>query len=106
MEGALGVEVLRGLALNRYAGDVAAWINGDARVRLGRSNFLGVWDLGVLGILDAGRVWVDGEESGLWHTAQGGGIWIVIPDRSLAGLLEIAESEGRVSVTVDIKMDY
>ena len=87
-------------------GDVAAWINGDARVRLGRSNFLGEWDLGVLGILDAGRVWVDHDTSDLWHTAQGGGIWIVMPDRSLAGLLEIAHSEGRVSVTVDIKMDY
>ena len=101
-----GYDTMRGLALNRYAGDVAAWISGDARARLGRSNFLGDWDLGVVGLLDAGRVWVDGEESGLWHTAKGGGIWILMPDRSMAGLLEITESEGRWSVTVDIKMDY
>jgi hypothetical protein len=31
---------------------------------------------GVLGFADAGRVYVDGQSPGGWHTAAGGGIWV------------------------------
>ena len=31
--------------------------------------------LGVLGFIDVGRVWTDGETSKKWHSGYGGGIW-------------------------------
>jgi hypothetical protein len=30
----------------------------------------------VLGFADAGRVYVDGDSPGGWHTAMGGGFWV------------------------------
>ena len=32
--------------------------------------------VGILGFADAGRVYVDGESPGGWHTAMGGGFWV------------------------------
>jgi hypothetical protein len=38
----------------------------------------------VLGFVDTGRVWLDGEESRAWHTGLGGGLWYsFLNDRSV-----------------------
>jgi hypothetical protein len=34
----------------------------------------------VLGFADAGRVYVDGDSPGGWHTAAGGGFWVGSPN--------------------------
>jgi hypothetical protein len=33
-------------------------------------------NVGALGFADAGRVYIDGDSPGGWHTAFGGGLWI------------------------------
>src|SRR2546422_7071865 len=33
-------------------------------------------DVGILGLADAGRVWIPGEPSDRWHAAAGGGLWL------------------------------
>jgi hypothetical protein len=35
-----------------------------------------IWNAGVFALADAGRVWVDGDSPGGWHTGIGGGIWL------------------------------
>ena len=35
-------------------------------------------EIGLIGFTDAGRVYVDGESPGGWHTAAGGGAWIAL----------------------------
>jgi hypothetical protein len=43
------------------------------------------FNIGALGFIDAGRVWLDGESPGGWHKGYGGGGWIgvVRPDFNL-----------------------
>lgn len=101
-----GHNTMRGLDPNRYAGDAAAWLNTDSRVRIGTVPFLVDWDWGVVGIADAGRVWHRGETSGRWHTGVGGGLWMLLPDRSLALALTAVRSEGRLGLAGLLRFDY
>ncbi|HSE27636.1 MAG TPA: hypothetical protein VLA95_05360 [Gemmatimonadales bacterium] len=101
-----GHNTMRGLDPNRYAGDATVWLNTDWRVRTGKVPFLVDWDFGVVGIADAGRVWYADEQSGRWHTGFGGGLWMLLPDRSLAGTLTAVRSEGRLGLAVDFRFTY
>ena len=55
-------------------------------------------DVGVFGLADAGRVFVDGETSDLWHHGVGGGVWVAVlkPENTLS--LAFARSEGATRV--------
>jgi hypothetical protein len=64
-----GRESFRGLTTRRFTGDAAVYGNSEVRLRLA-----GSW--GLLGLVDIGRVYLDGEKSNLWHFGAGGGIWI------------------------------
>jgi hypothetical protein len=67
---------LRGFRARRFAGDGALYGNTDLRLRLFRATILVPSHFGVFGLADAGRVWLEGEDSETWHTSVGGGIWI------------------------------
>ncbi|HJS48515.1 MAG TPA: BamA/TamA family outer membrane protein, partial [Gemmatimonadales bacterium] len=101
-----GHERVRGLEPNRYAGEAAAWVNTDTRVRTGTVPFLVDWDFGVVGIADLGRVWLGGESSDRWHLGAGGGFWMMLPERGLAATLTAVASEGRLGFAVDLRFDY
>lgn len=66
---------LRGYPYQRFRGDAALFGTAELRARLAYVN-LGVsrFQLGVFGLADAGRVYVDGDSRGGWHTGTGGGI--------------------------------
>jgi hypothetical protein len=88
---------VRGLHAQRYAGDASLYGNVELRVRLARVPLLVPTDVGVYGLVDAGRVFLDGRSPGGWHTGVGGGIWVA-PLRRSNGLvltLTMARSEGR-----------
>ncbi|HET6764272.1 MAG TPA: hypothetical protein VFH27_11390, partial [Longimicrobiaceae bacterium] len=88
-----GWNTLRGYRTDRFTGDAAAWGSGELRVPVMRAN-LGVrGDLGVLGLTDAGRVWMDGASPGGWHTAYGGGVWFSFLDRTRTASLVWAHGE-------------
>ncbi len=71
-----GGSTLRGFRWQRFAGDVAAYGGAELRVPLFRANLLLVrGKLGILGFMDAGRVWVDGDSPGGWHTGYGTGLF-------------------------------
>jgi hemolysin activation/secretion protein len=59
----------------RYAGDGAVYASAELRVPL--NDMIGrlPLDWGVLGLADAGRVYVDGESPGGWHPVTGYGLW-------------------------------
>jgi hypothetical protein len=73
-----GGGLLRGYDLNRYAGDSSLVGNSELRVALGKTVFLLPLRYGVLGIADAGRVFVAGESSSRVHTGVGGGLWLAL----------------------------
>lgn len=70
-----GWRTLRGYESERFAGDAALWGGAELRVPLARVPLLVRGDLGVLAFVDAGRVFVDGESPGGWHSGSGGGLY-------------------------------
>ncbi len=87
---------LRGLLRQRYAGDAAAYGNLELRLLLLRRDRSLVPRLGVFGLADAGRVFVEGEASDRWHTGFGGGIWLAIAEPKRIVSVALAQSEGHL----------
>lgn len=61
---------------NRYGGDASLYGNAELRLRLTRFFVILPGELGIFGLADAGRAFLDGETSDTWHAAFGGGVWI------------------------------
>jgi hypothetical protein len=89
-----GPDTVRGLSIQRYAGDACAWGNAELRLRLARLRLLVPEDFGVFGLVDSGRVFLQGEDSRRWHTGVGGGIWISFLRRENTLSVALAHSEG------------
>jgi hemolysin secretion/activation protein ShlB/FhaC/HecB len=73
-----GSDSVRGYDRNRFAGDSSFYTNAQLMLALFNMNFIMPLRVGVLGLADAGRVWVKGEASEKWHPAYGGGIFVRI----------------------------
>jgi hypothetical protein len=69
---------VRGYRSRRFLGDASAFGNAELRLMLSRVNLILPAHWGLLGFVDSGRVWLEGEDSNTWHTGYGGGIWISI----------------------------
>ena len=93
-----GSDSLRGLRPQRYAGDSMAFGSAEVRLRFGRVRLLLPSDVGVFGLFDAGRVFVEGESSDRWHHGVGGGVWVAVlkPENTVS--LAFARSEGATRV--------
>lgn len=83
-----GEESLRGWPVQRFAGDGSLYGGGSLRLDLFDYRLIFPSSFGVLGFMDLGRVWVDGESLGGFHTGYGGGIWIAL--RGTRSILSIA----------------
>ena len=92
----LDTDDVRGLALQRYAGDAALFGNAELRVLLHQSDGSLFSRVGVFGLADVGRVFAKGQTSDRWHPAYGGGLWISIVEPSYTASIAVAESEGHV----------
>ncbi len=77
-----GSETVRLARENRYAGDGAVWGNAEIRIPVGHFRFILPGELGIFGLADGGRVYLDGEDSSEWHGAVGGGIWLAFLGRA------------------------
>ncbi|MGV3538913.1 MAG: metallophosphoesterase [Rufibacter sp.] len=72
-----GLSNLRGYRRTRFAGRSSLYQNTELRVEVFKFNvYLFPGKFGVMGLVDHGRVWVDGENSSKIHRGVGGGIWI------------------------------
>ncbi|MEP0546021.1 MAG: BamA/TamA family outer membrane protein [Rhodothermales bacterium] len=79
-----GVENLRGYRSTRFAGRSAFYQNAELRIALlDFRTYAAGGTLGVLGFVDNGRVWADGEGSSTWHQGYGGGLWVNLFDLAL-----------------------
>lgn len=88
-----GRKLLRGYSSYRFAGDASLLGNAELRMPVGKS--LGVFVLG-----DAGRVYVDGDSPGDWHTAFGGGLWVRVAGHDITGTYAHGEDH-KVYITLD-----
>jgi len=86
-----GGESLRGWRAQRFAGDASLFGAAELRLDLFDYRLIFPSTFGVLGLFDAGRVWVDGASPGGWHTGYGGGIWLAL--RGTRSILSAAYAE-------------
>ncbi len=85
---------------NRFAGDAAAYGSAELRLALGRTFVLVPADFGIFGLAEAGRVWLEGESSDVWHEALGGGIWLGFLSRANTLSVAVTASDERTRVYV------
>lgn len=79
-----GSENLRGYPYQRFVGDAALYGGAELRSKVTRAELIVKGDLGVLAFTDAGRVFVDGESPGDWHTSYGTGLWFASLERAVS----------------------
>lgn len=75
-----GSSTLPGYVRRRFLGETAVAGSALLRVRVAPVHVIADLNLGVHGLAAAGRVWQPGEDSGAWHPAFGGGLWINVPE--------------------------
>jgi hypothetical protein len=97
---------LRGWDSERFAGDASVFGNAELRLRLAGVRIMLPTELGVFGLADVGRVYVDGESPGGWHTGVGGGIWLAFVDRASTISVAMAHSEERNAFYVSLGFTY
>jgi hypothetical protein len=83
---------------NRYGGDAAVYGNAELRLDFGAIFLLLPARVGIFGLGDLGRVFVDGETSSTWHWAAGGGVWLAFLGRGNTASLALAQSEEKLGV--------
>lgn len=88
-----GAATVRGYRFNRFAGRSAAWGSAELRLPLFELEVFTRGRLGVLGLSDAGRVWVDDDDSNTWHDAYGGGLWFESLGFSFSGVYAHGEED-------------
>jgi outer membrane protein assembly factor BamA len=70
-----GSEAFRVEYKQRWAGDASLYGTTELRYPIAKFPLIVPVDFGTLGFVDAGRVYVNGDSPGGWHTATGAGFW-------------------------------
>lgn len=78
---------------HRYAGDASAYASAELRFSLTKFFVVLPGEIGLFGLGDVGRVFLEGETSDTWHGAAGGGIWIALLSRANTLTFAYAASE-------------
>jgi hypothetical protein len=89
-----GGATVRSLRYNRFAGDASLYGGAELRLRVAHVSALLASDLGVMGLVDVGRVFVDGESSSTWYPAYGGGIWLAFLNGRTRATVSMAGGAG------------
>lgn len=71
-----GSHSLRTAQRQRFAGDAALHGSAELRVPLASFPFILPLNIGALGFVEAGRVYMDGQSPGGWHTGVAAGFWL------------------------------
>jgi hypothetical protein len=88
---------LRGFRKTRFIGDKSFYQNTEVRAELFRFNvFILPAKVGLLALLDNGRVWAKNENSKLWHTGYGGGLWLDVSHKVVLTATYSLSKEGSI----------
>ncbi len=96
-----GTSSLRTEHRQRFAGDASLFGSTELRVPLVKFPFILPLNVGALGFVDVGRVYVDGDSPGGWNTGTGAGFWIGVVDPATnVNVLFTNNSDRRVLVNL------
>jgi outer membrane protein assembly factor BamA len=70
-----GSESFRAEERQRFAGDASVYGTTELRVPIAKFPFILPIDMGALAFTDVGRVYLNGNSPGGWHSATGAGLW-------------------------------
>jgi len=101
-----GGDTVRGYDQQRFAGDTSVFGNVELRRKLLDTYFLLPGELGVFLLGDAGRVYVNGDSPGGWHSSWGFGIWGGALKRISTMSLSLAFGEEGTSFYFNFGMEY
>jgi hypothetical protein len=71
-----GSQVLRGYPRDRFRGNTTFYSSNELQYLFNIRSGIFNGKMGILGLYDIGRVWLDGEDSDEWHWGYGGGIML------------------------------
>jgi hypothetical protein len=91
---------VRGFRAQRFSGDSALSGNLELRFRLSDIYLFLPGEMGLFGLGDVGRVFLDGEKSNKWHSAVGGGIWFTFLEKRYTFSIAVAKSDERTGLYV------
>ncbi|MBD0288091.1 MAG: hypothetical protein ICV79_22095, partial [Flavisolibacter sp.] len=90
---------LRGFRKYRFWGKTAFYENAELRWVVPTRNYFFTGKIGLLALLDNGRVWQPGEKSNTWHTGYGGGLLIAPFNRiAIIGTYAVSKEDKRINV--------
>ncbi len=88
-----GSRSVRGFPQQRFAGDASSYGSAELRIPVSRIYLFVPGNLGIFGLYDIGRVYLDDESSDTWHSSYGGGLWATFINTANTASLAIAASE-------------
>jgi hypothetical protein len=97
---------VRRLDRQRYAGDASVAGTTELQIPVVRFPLVVPLDVGIYGFADAGRVYVDGESPGGWHTGSGVGFWVAIMNPATSITVELGDQRGRSLVRVKTGLTF
>jgi len=95
-----GGRTVRGIPQQRFAGDASVFGNAELRIPLTRIYIFVPGNLGIFGLADVGRVYLEGESSDKWHSGFGGGVWCSFVSTANTASLSVATSDEGTRVYV------
>jgi hypothetical protein len=97
---------VRSLEAQRYAGDASLAATTELRVPLASFSLILPLDMGVFGLAEAGRVYLDGESPNGWHGAVGGGFWLGVIDPTSALSFSFTNNQERTSIFIKAGLSF
>ena len=92
-----GNSTLRSMGLERFAGDASLYATTELRIPLARFSLMVPLEAGLVGVAEAGRVYVGGASPGGWHAVQGGGIFVGRRDDTPSFMITMTNDPGHTS---------
>ena len=90
-----GGHTVRFLDAQRYAGDASLYGTAELRIPVLAFSLVLPFDIGLVGLADAGRVYLKGRSPGGWHQSVGGGVWLGIPETGMIVTVAATTEQGR-----------
>ncbi len=97
---------IRGFRTQRFAGDSCLYGNAELRLRVSDIYIFIPGEMGIFGLSDIGRVYLEGETSDTWHTAMGGGLWFSFLEGQYIFSIAIANSKEELSVYIQAGFNF
>jgi hypothetical protein len=97
---------VRQLDRQRLAGDASLTGTIELQIPVARFPLILPLDTGIYGFADAGRVYLDGDSPGGWHTGAGVGVWLAIMNPGTSIAFELGDQRGRSVVRVKTGLTF